>query len=408
MIDLQQARKRAKERTAAARAAGGTISLTSAQRAIARELRYPSWLALVRDAERFDPVEPDEVPWSRIRRASVICFVPDVEVAGGARVALYRHDGRWVTPGGKVESDEDVWNDTMLRIPLQAMGFRRQGTHPFAIDVDRRHVVFWVDGGRYTGTRPAARDVPWWEGAPADAVELLAGQGDGALARLVEAADEHRRTLSYARHAADLRRTLVGGYLAADNPRGGSGFGGSDADWRDARGQLVDALVGLPVTGRPLRLLDECCANGHLAVSLRQWAKERDRDIEVYGVDVAPELVARARHDHPDLADRFWVGDALTWTHPDGLRFDVVHMLYDVIPSDRWAELTAHLLAEVVDDGGRLLISHYGELPESLSPRAIAMRLGHAVAGETSAPTRNGHPRGFRSVWIDASTVRAG
>lgn len=405
MIDLDQARTRAKEHLARLRLTDERDQgprLADAQHHIAGELGYRSWPDLVRDNERFDLCGPDEVPLSRVRRVSVVCFIEDAVAEGGAVVVLHRHDGRWTVPTGDLERGEDAWDDAVLRIPLHSMGFRRQGTHPFALDKGRRHVVFWVTGGRYTGTRLHHADPQWWTGPPAEASELLAAQGDGALARLLQAADADRNTMTYERDQADLHRTLVGAYLRADTPQGGSGFGGSEQEWRQARGVLADALEGLGTDRDVVHVLDHCCANGHLAVSLARWGAERGIAVEPYGVDVAVELVERARGDHPQLADRFHVGDALTWRDPDGRRFDLVHMLYDVVPSDRWAQLTTHLLEEVVAPGGRLLVSHYGELPDSMTPESIVARLGHRVAGRTRVPVRLDRPRGFPSVWIDA------
>lgn len=215
-FDLDQARRRAKESLAALRVTQPDARLADAQHALAREHGYRTWPDLVRDTERFDVVEPDAVPWSRVTRVTVVCFVGD---APDAPVALHRHD----------------------------------------------------DGTRL----PHRTDVAWWTGPAAEAVALLEAQGDGALARLVAAADEHRRTMTDERHAADLHRTLVGAYLGAATPQGGSGFGGTDAEWRDARGVLADALVGLRPTSEPVTFLDHCCANGHLAISFVAWGAER-------------------------------------------------------------------------------------------------------------------------------------
>ncbi len=406
MIDLEQARTRAKEHLATLRlseARGQDARLADAQHHVAGELGYSSWPDLVRDTERFGPCVAADVPWSRVRRVSVVCFIEDLAVPGGVLVALHSRDGRWTVPAGNLHSGEDAWDEAALRIPMQRMSFRRQGTHPFALDKGQRHVAFWVDGGRYTGTRMPHVDAPWWTGGPSEAAELLAAQGDGAVARLVTAAEVDRASMTYERQQADLHRTLVGAYLRADTPQGGSGFGGSDQEWRDARGVLADALEGLGSDRDNVSVLDHCCANGHLAVSFAQWGAERGIAVEPYGVDVAAELVERARGDHPHLADRFQVGDALTWRDPDGRRFDLVHMLYDVVPSHLWGELTRHLLDEVVAPGGRLLISHYGELPDSMHPEAIVTRLGHLIGGRTRVPRRLDRPRGFPSVWIDAS-----
>ena len=289
------------------------------------------------DSSELVPVEdPDDVDWQRIRRVSVVCLIQDPAVEDGVLVVLHERDGRWMTPTGVREDGEDVWDDSVLRIPLGTMGFRRQETHPFALDHDRRHVAFWVTGGKYAGTRMTGADVPWWTGSVDEAVALLSSQGDGALAGLVAAAADSRRTMSYERRAADIHRTLVGAYLSASTPQGASGFGGSDEEWRDARGTLAEAL---DPARSAVRFLDHACANGHLAVSMVAWGAERGVTVDPYGVDIAPELVDRARADHPDLATHFWVGDALDWVHPEGERFDLVHVLLDVIPPERHHEL---------------------------------------------------------------------
>src|SRR5690349_15451251 len=136
--------------------------------------------------QTFDAVtEPEAVAWEAITRVTVVCLVEDPDAPDGALLVLHERDERWVVPSEARRPDEDVWDDTVLRIPLAAMGFRRQETHPFAIDHDRRHVVFWVFGGRYAGERLQSVDVPWWTGSVAEGAVLLAEQGDGALATLV-------------------------------------------------------------------------------------------------------------------------------------------------------------------------------------------------------------------------------
>jgi SAM-dependent methyltransferase len=343
------------------------------------------------------------VDWERIRDVTVVCLIEDPAAPDGALVVLYGRDGRWVVPHGVREPGEDVWDDSVLRIPLEAMGFRRQETHPFARADDGRHVVFWVAGGRYVGTRMPAADVAWWTGSVSDAVSLLAGHGDGTTASLVAAAGESRRSMSYERRTADVHRTLVGAYLSASTPQGGSGFGGTDDEWREARGTLADAL---DVGRLSIRFLDHACANGHLAVSMVGWGAERGLTVAAYGVDIAPELVDRARADHPDLASHFWVGDALTWVHPDGERFDLVHVLLDVVPADLHRDLIRHQLDHVVAPGGRLLLSEYGDPPSARSAEAQVTRAGFTVAGRTRQPTRGGRRRGFPSVWIEAARPR--
>ncbi|MGC4110756.1 MAG: methyltransferase domain-containing protein [Nocardioides sp.] len=343
--------------------------------------------------------DPDAVDWDEVRHVSVVCLVEDASASGGAELVLYDRDGRWTVPTDLREPGEDAWDDSVLRIPLETMAFRRQDTHPFAISGDGSHVAFWVYGGSYAGARPHAADVPWWTGPVVDAVRLLRSQGDETEASLVELAEESRQTMTYERRTADVARTLVGPYLRADTPQGRSGFGGSAEEWREARGVLVDALDRARSS---VRFLDHGCANGHLAVSMVEWAGDVGVSLDPYGVDIAAPLVARAAVEHPELADHFFVGDALTWVHPEGELFDVVHVLLDVVPAVRHPELIRHQLDHVVAPGGRLVLSEYGDPPAARSAEALVTRAGFTVAGRTRQPTRNGRDRGFPSVWLAA------
>lgn len=401
-LDLGQARRRAKELLAAGRAGDpGAISrlhrphdpvrLSDAQHAIAREHGCTDWTALVRDHETFRPTDLDEVDWDRVTEVTIVCQ-PEPD-----RVTLHRADDRWVCPHDRRLPGEDVWDDSILRIALARMGFRRQGTHVFAIDHTGRHVVFWIDGGPYSGLRPHATGVETWTGPTDEAAALLREQGDGALARLVARAAQHRAAMTYRQHQRDLQRTLTGGYLRAGTLPGGSGFGGDADDWRDARQCLTAVLDGLP---SPVRFLDLGCANGHLGASFVDWGAERGVTVEPYGIDLAPELVDRAAELHPQWADRFWVGDVLDWQHPAGERFDVVHLLLDVLPDDLHGPAVNNALS-LIGPGGRLLVSNY-DLRESRSAERLVAALGHEVAGRTPMRTRraNGKPYGQPSVWL--------
>lgn len=391
MIDLDQARTRAKERLAATRADEPTTSmrLADAQRDVARALGYPSWPRLVRDAERFTPTTYDQVDWRRVRRLTLVPFV-----IGSEETALLFEGKRLVLPSGTVEPGEDVLVDTALRVPLATMGFRRQETHVLARSGERRHVVLWIDGARYAGGRPHRRDAAWWTGSVSDAVELLRAQGDGTLAHLVDLAEDARVNLTDEQYRVDLQRILDSAYLRADTPQGGSGFGGDASEWRAARSMLCDAIE------RDGTFLDVGCANGLLMESVVEWCAERGHRVEPYGLDISEPLVARARDRLPHWADRIWVGDALGWAHPDGARFDVVHVLLDLVRDERWRDLIDHLLARVVAPGGRLVVSQYNQVSADHHAAAILARLGYELAGVTSVPNRRGRPDGSPSAWI--------
>lgn len=409
--DLRTARRAARRLLADARAGDLTavarlhrphspVLLSDAQHALAREAGYDSWAALVRDAESFAPAELATIPWERVRAVTVVCLPQP------GRVMLYRDGERWVAPRGSLLRGEDPWDDAVLRIPLQTMGFRRQGTHAYAIDDARRHVAFWVDGSLYTGAKPHRRDAETRTLTIAEAARLLTRQGDGALARLVEAAGEDQDAMTYDRHKRDLRRTLTGAYLRSSTHAGGSGFGGDEDDWRDARSGLAAALDGLADDlgrpGLPVTLLDLGSANGHLAASMVTWGAERGVLVDPYGVDISPELVERARELNSQWSQRFWVGDALDWRHPAGQRFDLVHLLLDVLPAELHAAAITNALASTTP-GGRLLVSCYDPRPEC-SAQIHVTRAGHAVAGRTPVRARRatGRPYGSPSVWITA------
>lgn len=409
-LDLDQARRRAKELLSAARTGEADAvrrvrrrdpRLADAQHAVAREHGYDSWADLVRDHESFLHADVEEVDWRRIREAVVLCFPATGELM------LHRAGDRWATPRGRLGPGEDAWDDGVLRLCLEAMAFRRQGTHLLATDRSRRTAVFFVDGaGGYRGRHAHHPDPVTWSGPAAEAVALLRGQGDGALARLVEWAAREAATMSYERHRRDLRRTLTGAYLGAPTLAGGSGFGGSEVDWRGAREPLTEALDGLAARlGRPdapVSLMDVGCANGHLVASMVRWGAELGVSVEPYGIDHDPALVARAIELHPHWADRFWTGDATTWVPEPQRRFDLVHLLLDVLPDElhrptirRWFALTS--------PGGRLLISNY-DAREERSAEHVVRAAGFTPDGRTTVPIRRstGAPYHLGSVWLDA------
>jgi hypothetical protein len=317
------------------------------------------------------PAKHDDVDWSRVKRAT---FVPFIEERG---VVVIPEDG---LPSDEIRDGEDVVLDAALRIPLQEAGFRRQGTHVFALGEDGAHVAIWIDGARYDGALPHKRDSVWWTGPPSEVDDPL-----------VQLADEARRALTEQEYHDDARRILDPSYLHASTPHGGSGFGGTEQEWYDARSMIVDAIE------RDGTFLDMGCANGHLMASVVEWCGAKGVRVEPYGVDISPALVARARDRLPHWADRFWVGDALRWHAP--FPFDTVHGLLDAVPIPQRGDLVRNLL-DAVAPGGRLVLSQYGN---AVSAREVVTALGFAIDGETSQPTRDGAPRGHPSVWLRKS-----
>jgi SAM-dependent methyltransferase len=140
-------------------------------------------------------------------------------------------------------------------------------------------------------------------------------------------------------------------YLASDDPRRQSGFGGDEARWEAARRPTARAI------DRPGSFLDVGCANGYLLESLVRWSPH---PLEPYGLDFSPRLVAVARARLPQWANRFFVGDALEWEPELPQRFDFVRTELVYAPEERWRELVNRLLERVVAPGGRLIVCGYG------------------------------------------------
>lgn len=392
MFDVEQARRRAKELLRAARAGDAvaierfpvlrdTPKLADAQLAVAREAGFTSWSSLLRREERFSSTSYDEVEWTRVRRVTLVPFDFD------GQLVLVASGARFVIPTGTVSTSEHPLFDTTLRIALSAAAFRRQNTHVLARSVDGRHVVVWADGTRYRGQRPHRQDAAWWTGPAAAGAALLVDKGDDALARLVEAAEDARLSLTDEEYAQDNQRLIEAVYLAEATPQGGSGFHGSAEAWRETHQTICDAVE------RDGTFLDVGCANGHLMESIEAWCREQGVRITAFGVDISAGLVERAKARLPHAHERLWVGDALTWMPRDGRRFDYVHALLDIVPPHRRRDMISHLLAEVVAAGGRLIVSQYARSEPDHQPERVLTRLGFDVTGVTSEPVAR--------AWID-------
>ncbi len=326
-------------------------------------------------------------PADRVRRITFVPFLAD------GRCVLIEDPGGPALPAGEVQDGEDYLLDTVLRIPLQAAGFRYQRFHPFGLDRD--HLYAWIEGGPYTGGRPHRSAVLSFVPAE-EAAERLRAHGEPVLAAAVRAAAESYRGVDEQSFYADSRRTLETAYLRGTTPQQGSGFGGGELDWQQARRHITE---GIPGDGR---FLDVGCANGLLMESVAAWCAERGLAVEPYGVDISPALTDLARRRLPQWADRIWTGNAVDWRPPAGLRFDYVHVLLDSVPRARRADLVRHHLAHTVRPGtGRLLVSDYAADPAVSHPPAAETlgSLGFRCAGQTSGGTLPGRPPS-PTAWI--------
>jgi SAM-dependent methyltransferase len=149
-------------------------------------------------------------------------------------------------------------------------------------------------------------------------------------------------------------------YLAGDNPRAQSGFGGDEARWEAGRRPIADAI------DRDGSFLDIGCASGYLLESLVDWTPHH---IEPYGLDLAPALVELARRRLPQWTDRIFLGNALTWEPP--LRFDFVRTELVYVPDDWRRAFVERLLSHVVAPGGRLILCGYGSPRSGVVPDPV-------------------------------------
>jgi hypothetical protein len=345
-------------------------------------------LICVRISRTFPDVPRSNSPQAVARRATFVPVFPD------GMVAVIRTDSGFALPTGSARPDECDLLDVALRVLLETAGFRRQTVHAFA---ERDGQVFaWAEGDEYHGRRPHAV-VPLEIGEPETVVQLLRSEGATACADVIDAAMHSYRTIDRDAFAAENGAALERIYLAAPTAEGGSGFSGTRDEWRAAREPITDAIE------RNGTFLDLGCANGLLMESVASWCGERGLEVEPYGVDLAPGLVQRARTRLPQWADRIWLGDAATWAHPEGLRFDYVHTL--LFANSRGADLRSVLtrqLEQLVAPNGRLLVSAYirGTAHDRTAAQVLA-GLGFDVAGESRAPVGDPHTPPS-TAWVGA------
>lgn len=328
----------------------------------------------------YELVEADLGP-AGVRRMTFVLFLPDGSCAavperGGVRL-----------PSGPVREGEHFLVDTARRVPLEQAGYRTRRVHPVACDDGDLFV--WLQGDRDAGRR-VNRRVGLVVGDAGLVAGWLTAAGRPVQARAVRDAAESFADQGEDSYFADCVRLLEPAYLRAGTPEGGSGFSGSAQQWRARREGVLAGVTG------PGSFLDLGCANGLLMESVHAWAAERGVTLEPYGVDLSPALVALARRRLPRWADRIAVGNALTWRPADGRRFRYVHLLLDLVPAHRCADLLAHA-ASLLMPQGRLLVSHY--LHEGSSDEPVLRKLAALglVAGGVD-------PRG-ETAWLAAAGV---
>ena len=193
-----------------------------------------------------------------------------------------------------------------------------------------------------------------------------------------------RGTIDEAEWQRRVTTALARAYLGESDPRWQSGFDGDPMLWREAREVILQAVRGDGT------FLDVGCANGHLIECLAEWGQERGRRLELYGLELDPDLARVARERLPPIADRIFTGSVSEWVPPHG--FTYVRTGLEYVPPGRESALVARLLSDVVEPGGRLII---GPVNESTLERTLdAVNAAGAVdMGVERATDRNGKTR---------------
>lgn len=183
-------------------------------------------------------------------------------------------------------------------------------------------------------------------------------------------------------------------YLAAADPRGQSGSSSTPAEWELARRFIFTAI------DRDGTFLDVGCANGHLMECAASWLAEDGRRIELYGLEIVPELAALARRRLPEWQDRIFLGNAIDWVPTE--RFDFVRTGLEYVPKRLRSKLLHHVLESMVAPGGRLIIGAHSEMagsPPQLESEVASW--GFVVSGRVEVPHTHDYGVVRRAFWID-------
>ncbi len=155
------------------------------------------------------------------------------------------------------------------------------------------------------------------------------------------------------RYFEKVRTVLEEAYLSHEEPWRQSGSSGPEERWVARRKPIADCI------DHSGSFLDIGCANGYLLECCLRWTAERGLQIDPYGVDLSPRLVALARQRLPQYADHLFVGNAWEWIPP--WRFDFVRTELVYVPTEHERQYVQFLREHYLQPGGRLLVANYTE-----------------------------------------------
>jgi 2-polyprenyl-3-methyl-5-hydroxy-6-metoxy-1,4-benzoquinol methylase len=185
-------------------------------------------------------------------------------------------------------------------------------------------------------------------------------------------------------------------YLAGGNPRAESGYSGTAEQWEQARSLILEAV------DRDGSFLDVGCANGHLMESLEAWAAAKGLSLDLYGMDIAPELVELTQKRLPQYAERTYCANALHWM--PSRRFDFVRAGLEYVPMARRQAFVTHLLHNVVAPEGRLIVGVFNEEPDDSGAEAPTREtlesMGFKIMGHAERPHRSDPKLQYKVLWL--------
>ena len=229
---------------------------------------------------------------------------------------------------------------------------------------------------------------------PDPKIEALKERGWQEIAAIDQALAEGR--IDEAGWHEAMANLIKPNYLSATNPYAQAGHSGNAATWEASRGFIAEAL------DRSGTFLDVGCASGVLMESVRRWGKQKNLQIEPYGLDIVPELAELARNRLPQWKDRIWVGNIRTWV-PVGERFDFALIRPEYVPLTRRVDLVRHMLEQVIRADGRLIVFVGAEEADTRRVEQSLTDHGFTVHGRAERPHQGDRRLVRRLFWIDGA-----